>query len=181
MPRAGFEPTPARFLRPPPLPVGLPRHHYNHAPGRIRTCINATLDRTPLPIGLPKPTRTKWTTEGVEPSFPGCRPGVLPLDDAPNISLHTNLFSSYVFSCRGKGSNLQPRPSESRALIPIELPQLRLASSQIQNGPGRIRTCTNLILSKAPLPIGLLNRNLFHAPGRNRTCIVPLKRRRLCH
>src|SRR5206468_996894 len=29
-----------------------------------------------------------WTPEGVEPSFPGCRPGVFPLDDGP-VSLRT--------------------------------------------------------------------------------------------
>jgi hypothetical protein len=29
------------------------------------------------------PPSSSWTPEGIEPSFPGCRPGVFPLDDAP--------------------------------------------------------------------------------------------------
>jgi hypothetical protein len=34
-----------------------------------------------------RPTLLIWTAEGIEPSFPGCRPGVFPLDDAP-FSFH---------------------------------------------------------------------------------------------
>ena len=65
--------------------IGLPEH-----PGRTRRSA---------------PTKLQWTPEGVEPSFPGGKPGVFPLDDGPK------------FSCCGKDSNLQPRPSEGRALF----------------------------------------------------------------
>lgn len=58
-----------------------------------------------LPFGQPS-DRSKWTPEGIEPSFPGCKPGVFPLDDGP-------IFNS----CCGKDSNLQPWPSEGRALF----------------------------------------------------------------
>jgi hypothetical protein len=96
--------------------VGLPRLIGNRlsAPGRIRTCNNVTLIHAPLPFGPPKLKVSQWTPEGFEPSCPGCKPGVLPLDDGPSIC---------------------------------------------EDGSDRIRTCTNLILSQAPLPVGLLNRS----------------------
>ena len=49
---------------------------------------------------------SEWMPEGIEPSSPGCKPGVFPLDDGPVV----------IQRC-GKGSNLQPRPSEGRALV----------------------------------------------------------------
>jgi hypothetical protein len=73
-------------------------------------------------------------------------------------SLPVRRRARFFLSRRGKGSNLQPRPSESRALV-------RLSYRNFFYGPGRIRTCTNLILSQAPLPIGLLNRLLSTFPS----------------
>jgi hypothetical protein len=151
-------------------------------------------------VGLPehcradtdvRPYVNQWTPEGIEPSFPGCKPGVFPLDDGP------------MFLCHVAGRIRTFSPGLRRAvLVPVELPQrlslvlcpwsFVLAScfskgqrtndhGHLSNGPGRIRTCTNLILSQAPLPIGLLNRfSPSTAPGRTRTRIRPLKRRRLC-
>ena len=157
LPRVGFEPTRKRFLRPPPLPLGY-RGRIHSALSRTRTCNNVTLNHAPLPDWATRATRP-WTPEGFEPSFPGCRPGVLPLDDGPFDSLLL-AQGGPMHSCRGKGSNLQPRPSESRALI-------RLSYRNQLHGSGRSRTCTNLILSQAPLPIGLLNRSTrFLCTGR---------------
>ena len=46
MPQAGFEPAPARFLRPPPLPLG---YCGFSALSRIRTCNTGILSPRPLP------------------------------------------------------------------------------------------------------------------------------------
>src|SRR5947208_14491581 len=73
----------------------------------------------------------QWMPEEVEPSSPGCRPGVFPLDDGPN-------------KCCEKDSNLQPRPSEGRAR-PIELSQRRFtAQTQLTPQPSfePFRSCT---------------------------------------
>ena len=54
-----------------------------------------------------------WIPEGLEPSSPGCKPGVLPLDDGPVCSF----FRAFRSRQRcGKDLNLHPRPSEGRAL-----------------------------------------------------------------
>src|SRR4051812_13638119 len=86
MPWVGVEPTRKRFLRPPPLPLG---YHGSSALSRSRTCNNVTLDHAPLPswairANVVHPTKPV-EPEGVEPSFPGCKPGVFPLDDGPNV------------------------------------------------------------------------------------------------
>ena len=57
MPQAGVEPATARFLRPPPLPLGYcgspaNRHRFTvSALSRSRTCTDADLGRAPLPLG----------------------------------------------------------------------------------------------------------------------------------
>lgn len=133
MPQAGFEPALLRFLRPPPLPLGYCGHSIAdrqsaianscNALGRIRTCTSReSQSRTLSEIGLPEP---HWSPEGIEPSSPGCKPSMSQLD-------HTT--APFLSPCCGKGSNLQPRPSEGRALHPIELPQLNFASHQSQIG-----------------------------------------------
>ncbi len=162
MPQAGFEPARGRLLRPLPLPLG---YCGPHALSRIRTCINVALDHAPLPVGLPE---RQWTPEGFEPSSPGCKPGVLPIGRRAHVV------------CRGKGSNLQPRPSEGRALVRLSYRNVLSFS-----GPSRIRTCTCLVLGQVPLPVGLLDRpcacSHSNAPSRTRTCNPPVKSRRLCH
>lgn len=88
MPQAGVEPAPARFLRPPPLPIGLLRP-LPHALSRTRTCIYVTLDHAPLPVWATRAsthlaqTCDSMESEGIEPSSPGCRPGVLPVGRRP--------------------------------------------------------------------------------------------------
>jgi hypothetical protein len=102
--------------------VGLPRP-FDCAQGRPHQCSGQdsnlqqrdSRSRASAEIGLPEHS-SHWTPEGVEPSFPGCRPGVLPLDDGPIDSLCSLRAGPKLPRC-GKGSNLQPRPSESRALI----------------------------------------------------------------
>ena len=65
------------------------------APSRIRTCNTGHLGPAPLPVGLPERRHSRarrvsgarqWMPEGVEPSSPGCKPSVFPLDDGPVLS-----------------------------------------------------------------------------------------------
>ena len=88
--------------------VGLLRPVHVSTLGRIRTCNNGHLGPAPLPVGLPeRVARSQWMPEGLEPSFPGCKPGVFPVRRRTHV----------VAQRCGKGSNLQPRPSEGRALF----------------------------------------------------------------
>src|SRR5689334_20247781 len=63
--------------------LSLQHCHLLSALSRIRTCNNGILGPAPLPVlGYQS---IKWTPEGIEPSFPGCKPGVFPLDDGPIV------------------------------------------------------------------------------------------------
>jgi hypothetical protein len=127
LPQAGFEPAPLRFLRPPPLPLGYcgesdnrcdESHPTNRKPqienvrnalGRIRTCTwRDSRSRASAEVGLPELSGVR---RELNPHLLGASQASSQLDDGPDCQ------------CCGKGSNLQPRPSEGRALIPIELPQ----------------------------------------------------------
>jgi len=96
--------------------VGLPRLLPESAPGRIRTCNNVTLDHAPLP---------SWATEASQPSMDagGSRTLVTWLQArSPTVGRRALrlalLAQDRARSSRcEKGSNLQPRPSEGRALI----------------------------------------------------------------
>src|SRR5260221_14269147 len=94
MPRVGFEPTRKRFLRPPPLPLGY-RGSLFCSCATARQCseqdsnLQHRASRTRASTGLGYQSvcvSPQWTPVGVEPTFPGCRPGVLPLDDGPVFS-----------------------------------------------------------------------------------------------
>ena len=43
-------------------------------------------NQVPSPFGLPFPISRRLDRRGVEPRFPGCKPGVVPLDQQPNSS-----------------------------------------------------------------------------------------------
>ena len=124
----------------------------------------------------------QWTAEGIEPSLSGCRPDVFPLDDGPVIFNVARRIRTFIL--------------ELRRLVLI---RLSYRNDVFLDDPGRIRTCTKLVLSQPPLPIGLLDlikflicanlRHLRHlrstlsaaiAPSRTRTRITPVKSRRLC-
>lgn len=84
----------------------------------------------------------KWTPEGIEPSFPGCRPGVFPLDDGPFDSLCSlRAGPSTQFARSGRTHTLMSRegiePSASAfgepRSDPIELPQPTSWSRQDSN------------------------------------------------
>jgi hypothetical protein len=140
MPQAGFEPAPARFLRPPPLAVGLLRHRRlaASAPGRSRTCTDVDLNHAPRAVGLPERFSLQWTLEGVEPSSPGCKPGALPLDDRP---IRARRSSSAAGRTRTFILGLR------RAVL------IRLSyRNELVSGPHRIRTCTGALLRRLPLP-----------------------------
>src|SRR3954447_23273113 len=82
-----------------------PCHENSNALSRSRTCNNVTLDHAPLPswairANVVNPTKTV-EPEGVEPSFPGCKPGVLPLDDGPKVVCRR--LRSHETSVAGRG------------------------------------------------------------------------------
>ena len=80
---------------------------------RIRTCNTVLLGHGPLPgWGYQSVCRSQWTPVGIEPTFPGCRPGVLPLDDGPMS--HAALREGIEPSASAFGG---PRSD------PVELPQ----------------------------------------------------------
>ncbi len=87
----GLEPTASLVLSQSGLP--LPTEPIS-AQGRSRTGIRAGLSRAALPVGLLR----QVVPDGVEPSFPGCDPEVVPLDHGPMFcvesthrELHPNL------------------------------------------------------------------------------------------
>ncbi len=121
------------------------------APGRIRTCTNLILSQAPQPLGYRSDLRS-WTTEGIEPSFPGCRPGVFPLDDGPfrlaalaqggPFDSRSLAHGRRLALCRGKESNLHPRPSESRALVLLSYRNQSYANHRASCCPLSIAPCT---------------------------------------
>jgi hypothetical protein len=157
-----------------------------------------TLDHAPLPVGLPElfNAHFQWTAEGIEPSLSGCRPDVFPLDDGPVVSFsRTVLREGFEPSSSGFGGQC----SSNRAAATTWFAQRtlrRVRFAQAPNDPGRIRTCTKLVLSQPPLPLGYwtyvfsyLRKSLSSAssaatlpiaPSRTRTRITPVKSRRLC-
>ena len=42
------------------------------------------------------PFRIQWTCRGIEPRFPGCKPGVFPLDEQPVCSFHCFAYPRYA-------------------------------------------------------------------------------------
>lgn len=136
---------------------GLPRPT---ALSRSRTCNNVTLDHAPLPIGLPERRERQWTPEGVEPSSPGCRPGVFPLDDGPRM-LHA------------AGRSRTFTPGLRRAM----LFRLSYRNARWSRQDSNLQQPDSE--SGASAEFGLLNRRWCHAPGGTRTRTPPLKRRML--
>src|SRR3954471_4109957 len=149
MPQAGFEPAHKRFLRPPPLPLGYcgqlqcseQDSNLHHRDSRSRASIGWA-------TGACLHAHFQWTLEGVEPSLSGCRPDVLPLDDGPEFS-----FSLSV------ARRIRTFILELRRLVLIRLSYRNTSFlptayrlPPISNDPGRIRTCTKLVLSQPPLP-----------------------------
>jgi len=82
---------------------GLPRRPLRNALSRTRTCNNVTLDHAPLP---------NWAIRASHMDAGGSRTLISWLQ-ARSLTVRRRAR----LSCCGKGSNLQPRPSESRALI----------------------------------------------------------------
>ena len=93
---------------------------------------------------------------------------------------------THVFIQRcGKGSNLQPRPSEGRALSPVELPQrhvqvVKLPRAGLEPAPvagGASETPAYTDSATGARFTFVLDR---HAPSWNRTSNPPVKSRMLC-
>src|SRR5699024_11097738 len=104
--------------------------------------------------------------EGFEPSSPGCKPGILPLDDGPNSFCFTSVAGrtrTFILDLRRV------------VLDPVELPQ-RL---QHISRPGRIRTCNIALLRSSPLPIWLLD-HFACGPAKSDADQFIRLRRRVC-
>jgi hypothetical protein len=133
-----------------------------NAPSRTRTCINVDLNHAPRAIGLPeRRTRSSGPRRELNPHSPG----------ANRVSYRWTTGPSFFRRCE-KESNLQPRPSEDRALIRL--------SCRNTNDPGRIRTCTGPFLRRPPLPNWATGpRLIIDAPSGIRTRNLPVKSRQL--
>ena len=174
MPRVGVEPTHKRFLRPPPLPLGY-RGLSNdgaNALSRIRTCTAVLLGHGPLPNWATRALEAseifRWTPVGVEPTFPGCRPGVLPLDDGPvgACGCQRTLREGVEPSASAFGG---PRsdPVELPQLVPLHRTGIEPAQLRLKGGGSAVE-----------LPV-LLRVHPAHAPGGIRTPSRPFRRRLL--
>lgn len=107
----------------------------SNALSRSRTCNHADLGRAPLPLGyqsIPALTGalSQWMPEGLEPSFSGCKPDVLP------VGRRTHVVRPGVAG-RARTFNLGLR----RAAL-VRSSCRNVVSSSLSN-PGRIRTCTS--------------------------------------
>jgi hypothetical protein len=147
MPQAGFEPASARFLRPPPLSVGLLRPD-NHgqsrglmdsipsALSRSRTCIDVTLNHAPRAVGLPELPTSSMDRGGIRTLISWVQ------TKCPAIGRRAH------YAVQALREGIEPSTSTfggSRS-GPVELQQ------HIQHDPGRIRTCTRPLLRRPPLP-----------------------------
>jgi hypothetical protein len=110
VPQAGFEPASARFLRPPPLPLG-----YCGSNCQCSEQESNLHRRGPQPRASCRWATGAFTINGrwrdSNPHLPDANRGSYRWTTGP-----------YTSQCCGKDSNLHPRPSEGRA-HPIELPQ----------------------------------------------------------
>ena len=135
MPQAGFEPAPARFLRPPPLPLGYCGHLFRRActQRRRRICTSAHPQcseqdsnlhqrdsHSRASAGWATGAFVQWTAEGIEPSLSGCRPEVFPLDDGPHVFSVARRIRTFIL--------------ELRRLVLIRLSYRNKVSSMIQAG-----------------------------------------------
>lgn len=169
LPQAGLEPAHKRFLRPPPLPLGhcgalggetpplLPtgarRDSNPHSPGANRQ--SSQVRRRPRNRSLKEHAagRIRTFILGLR------RAGLIPLSYR-NSALST--FDSALPQCPGQDSNLHARCGQG-LLRPLRLPI---------PPPGHFNL-SNLSTQHFPL-------STSYAPGRSRTCLEPLKRRRPC-
>ncbi len=149
MPQAGFEPAPARFLRPPPLPLGYCGRVLQNALSRTRTCTNVILDHAPLPFGLPEQPAlfaVQWSRRDSNPRFLVAGQASYQLDHGPTFLrffLHM-LREGFEPSSSAFGG---PRSSDRAIATTIN----RAVATMI-SGPGRIRTCNTPLLRRRPLP-----------------------------
>ena len=155
----------------PPGPRGLARFqdgcliHFSQpstsALSRGRTCNNVFLRHAPLPVGLPE-HRTRQSMDA------GGNRTLISWVQTRGLPVRRRAHELRCQRC-GKGSNLQPRPSEGRALI-----RLSYRNDFRARGGKRLSLAhpdaTDIQHSALP----------SHAPGRTRTCNRPVKSRRLC-
>ena len=83
----------------------------------------------------------QWTAGESNPDLPGCRPGRLPKDSSPTLSVVAE------GQLRERELN-PPRRAYETLLEPLQsIPQITVP-------PGRTRTCDPLRVKEAPLPLG---------------------------
>ena len=100
-------------------------------------------NQVPSPFGLPFPISRRLDRRGVEPRFPGCKPGVVPLDQQPNSS-------------STGGSRTHRHQSLDLIAMPIRVPCRRSLNRQpvtqhFRCGPGsRTAASEHMKLGRAP-------------------------------
>ncbi len=92
---------------------------------------------------------------GVEPRFPGCKPGVFPLDKQPRFVANSGLLSRRVSSSRSStgGSRTHRHQALSLIAMPIRVPCQSVSSIFLTLicGPGSRTTASELMkLGRAP-------------------------------
>lgn len=138
---------PCRFSRPVPVQSGKPSvsaSSMNHRHYSCRTLLSHT-------------NVNSWTPEGVEPSSPGCRPGVLPLDDGPEFQRCEMDSNHHPRPSEGRASSNQPSQRSGKSECGMMNDEFRIHHSAFiisSSGSGRIRTCTERFLRPPPLPLG---------------------------
>lgn len=111
--------------------------------------------RASAEVGLPEHS---WIPEGLEPSSPGCKPSVFPVGRRTHTRVLREGFEPSASAFGG--------PRSSDRVVATSPARLSVAR---HSGPSRIRTCTNLILSQAPLPNWATGpRVLIHSPSSTR-------------
>ena len=96
-------------------------------------------------LGKPYPTTFRFRVDrrGVEPRFPVCKAGVVPLDQQPVVENELEVSRTFT---RGPPENRSRSPPYQGGMLPEHLQTGRL------NCPGKTRTCAKLCVREASWP-----------------------------
>ena len=173
MPQAGFEPAPMRFLRPPPLPLGYCGQRFSKSPART-----SRADLHIRHLQCSEQDSNLHQRDSHSRASSGWATGAFSMDRGGNRTLIVRVQAGCLpvrrralcFSVLREGfepssSGFGGQCSSNRAAATSSSFLVGCASAHL-NDPGRIRTCTKLVLSQPPLPIGLLDLFFKRSPKR---------------